>query len=182
MLLRDAVEEIIEKLPVTISMPSVVRKINIVRDQLLRNYGKDIVQPIKIDLIEGQAEYPWNEPVDQIVKVQVNGRSYQQEPVQSRKSWHYYYVLAGEIGLHPVPDADMSNGLVVYHKHRHAPLVSLDEEIGLDPDYDYIVVYGVLKTMMTGNEAVEYSMRYEQMLTDYLAATASTYQIQAEEW
>ncbi len=108
MLLIEAIEEISEKIAITLSVASMIRKINDVRGQILRTYGRK-----KADEIE--------------------------------------------------------------------PLIDMNDEIGIDPTYDRLVVLGVLKMLSAGNDYEWYAIQYEQLLADYLRSTNEVYQIQYSE-
>lgn len=185
MLLSEAVEEILEKAPNYLSMPSLIRKINTVRNQLLRTYGKEVV-PYRMDINAGSAEYPWPLPPGSIAYVLVDGHKWPMGQLNAASPSHYYYLLAGTIGLYPVPQEAILQGLTIFYKKTLVPLSvgDLNAEVGLDPDYDNLVVYGVLKDITSGAQAAEYAARYEAALNDYLrtATSPEAYQIQLGEW
>ncbi|MNI93931.1 hypothetical protein D3C73_1519560 [compost metagenome] len=59
----------------------------------------------------------------------------------------------------------------------------MDKATGFDPDYDMLLVYGVLREITSGNEAQEYNNKYQQLLMDYTAANSGyeTHQVK-ERW
>lgn len=184
MLLSDVMEEIIEKAPHTLSPQSIVRKINQVRDKLIRTYGRDVV-PYRMDIQEGLAEYPWPYSPGSIVNVLVDGVRYPYGQFNARQG-RYFYILTGTIGIYPTPTKDIEQGLTIFHKKTLTPLTlnDMNAEIGFDPDYDMLVVYGVLTDITSGNVAAEYKAKYEDILSDYLRANTEpeAYQIQVVDW
>lgn len=74
MLLSEAVEEILEKAPNHLSMQSIIRKINISRDQLLRRFGRE-TDVYQINLIEGESMYPWALPKGGFNRLRSMGRT-----------------------------------------------------------------------------------------------------------
>lgn len=186
MLLKEAIEEIQEKAPNFLSMTSIIRKINTTRGQLLRTYGTDVV-PMTMDLLEGKATYPWPYPSGSIQHVLVNGTKYPLGQLNSLTSKaNYYYLLAGTIGLFPTPAEDVTQGLMVMFKKSLAPLslADMEAEVGFDPDYDMLVVYGVLKDITNSGLSVEYTAKYGAMLNEYLQVPSSpeAYQIPEVRW
>ncbi|GKU76845.1 hypothetical protein [Paenibacillus sp. L3-i20] len=185
MLLSEAVEEILEKAPNHLSMQSIIRKINISRDQLLRRFGRE-TDVYQINLIEGESMYPWALPKGGIQSVTVNGKNYPFSYDNDISRSRYYYFLSGLIGLHPTPTECVIGGMTIFYDKTLSPLTveDLDQEIGFDRDYDMLVVYGALKTMEISNASMYYSNLYNQLLDDYLAVNTEPehYQIKLEGW
>lgn len=174
MLLIEAVEEIQEKSTNYLSMESIVRKVNSARNQLIRQYGQEIV-PYQMDLLEGIGSYPWSLPQGSIHTVLVDGVKWPFAQANQMVGSRYYYFIAGSIGLYPVPTENVERGLTILYNKTLAPLTvnDLNAELGFDMDYDMLIVYGVLKDMTIGSESAEYSIKYESMLNDYLRATSN---------
>lgn len=225
MLLGEVVEEIIEKLNWTnpnhgLSVPSILRKITQVRDDLIRNYGPAQQQSdavvTTIDLLKDQAQYPLPCPPGNVVNVDVkglwHGLYYGYGPCDCEDNWvqpqtyntgtetdttpstssdkcwfrmpyrqfderyfgPYYYFLSGTIGLVPKPCQDVSQGLKIFHIPVLVPLSvdSLDGPTGFDPNYDMVLVYGVLKEATTGAQSAEFAQKYTQWLNDYTTANS----------
>lgn len=215
--LQDVLEEIIEKLPNnTLSVPSIIRKITQVRDDLIRNYGPAQQQSEAVlttfDLKDGVSQYPIPCPPGNVVDVDVKigpwwgsfawgywGCNcadqwvqpevyFRPQPEQTTDSdcWFrlpyrqfderyfgpYYYFLNGTIGILPKPCKDVSMGLKIFHIPVLAPLTvaGLGGPTGFDPNYDMVLVYGVLKEVTTGNEAAEYTAKYERWRQEYESA------------
>lgn len=182
MLLIEAVEEIQEKSSNHLSMESIIRKINMSRDQLLRRFGRE-TEIHRMDILEGEPQYPWEIPMGSIKSVLVNGKNYPFSYLNDFTRSYYYYFLSGTIGIYPTPQESVKEGLTVFYDKTLAPLTvdSLEQEIGFDRDYDMLVVYGALKTIDTGSL---YTLKYNELLDDYLANNTEPepYQIRLERW
>lgn len=174
MLLSEAYEEIMEKVEGYPSPESIIRKINQARNRLIRTYGTDLV-PYRMDLNAGQADYPWPYSPGSISHVLVDGKRYPLGQSQNHAS-RYFYMLAGVIGIYPTPEKSIPQGLTIFHKKTLTPLTlnDMNAEVGFDPDYDMLLVYGVLNMQE----------QYDLLLSDYLRASKSPepYQIQVVEW
>lgn len=185
MLLSEAIEEIQEKAPNYLSIESIIRKINTVRNQLIRIYGTEIV-PMQMDLLEGVPTYPWKLPQGSISHVLVNGSEYPLSQLNALTKSRYYYFLSEMIGIYPEPSETVEKGITILYNRIKAPLTvnALDAEIGFDMDYDMLIVYGVLKDMTSGSASAEYAVKYNDTLNDYLRASTSpeAYQIPEVRW
>lgn len=213
MLVKDVVEEIIEKLPSnTVSIQSILRKITNVRDTLIRNYGPAQRQSdaivSELDLLQGIGEYPLPCPPGNVVDVEIlgtrngpyssceNSGGWTRPPVYPIKSeptiindcWFrlpyrqfderyngpYYYFLSGTIGIHPKSCESIPRGIKIFH----IPVVSslsvgdMNGPTGFDPNFDMVLVYGVLKDMVSGPQSSEYEEKYKQWLYDYQTANS----------
>ncbi|WP_449290193.1 phage adaptor protein [Paenibacillus motobuensis] len=152
-----------------------MRKITQVRDRLLRQLGSGQQQTetvcTGIDLMTGQALYILPCPVGNITDVDILWQGewrripYRQFHNASIKP--YYYVQSGMIGLVPTPDTDVTMGLKIFHIPVLPPLSinDMDGMTGFDPDYDMVLVYGVLREITGGFDEL-----YQQLLNDWKAA------------
>lgn len=188
MKLIDAIEEIQERAQSTLTSKSIIRKINIIRDQIMRNYEERITLQT-MDLLEGVPMYPLTIPVDAVVSVLVDGKHYPFAQFNGiKRTGVYYFIVDGALGIYPTPKEDKTQGLSIFYKKRLPKLSEedLEAEIGLDLDYDMLVVWGVLKDITNGNEHYEYKSKYNDTLHDFLAATSNAepaaYQIVTEGW
>jgi hypothetical protein len=181
MRVSDVVEEIIEKSPHTLSPASILRKITQVRDRLLRNLGSAQQQSetvcTAIDLVKDQASYTLPCPQSAVTEVTtlIDDR-YIRLPLRqfhndSIKPYHYFQ--AGQIGIVPTPDTDVPYGIKIFHAPVLYPLrvEDMDKDTEFDPDYDMLLVYGVLREITSGSEAQEYSVKYDQLYIEYQSAT-----------
>lgn len=86
----------------------------------------------------------------------------------------YYYFLSGTIGLAPTPCQDVVGGLKIFHIPV-LPALSVDDLNGptwFDPNFDMVLVYGVLKDATRGADAEEYLAKYNQWKYDYQTANS----------
>ncbi|MEF3306681.1 phage adaptor protein [Paenibacillus sp. GYB003] len=85
----------------------------------------------------------------------------------------YYYFLSGTIGLVPKPCQDVPGGLKIFHVPVLGPLTkeNLNGPTGFDPNFDMVLVFGVLKDVLTGAQAQEYVVKYQQWVLDYQRAS-----------
>ncbi|MNJ69320.1 hypothetical protein D3C77_656580 [compost metagenome] len=67
----------------------------------------------------------------------------------------------------PTPDEDITVGLKIFHIPVLPELTvnDMDGMTGFDPDYDMLLVYGVLREITGG-----YDDMYQQLLNDYKSA------------
>jgi len=86
----------------------------------------------------------------------------------------YYYFLSGTIGLMPKPCQDVPGGLKIFHIPVLAPLTveDLNGPTGFDPNYDMVLVFGVLKDVVTGAQAAEFNEKYKQWVYEYKTANS----------
>lgn len=188
MKLIDVLEEIQERSQSTLTMKSLVRKINTVRNQIVRQF-ENRLDMMAMDILEDVPLYPLTIPVDSIQAVLVNDVKYKYEQFNDRNHGdYYYYIVDGAIGIVPKPKETIEQGLTIFFKKRLEDLTTdnLEADLGLDQDYEMLVVYGVLRDITNGNEHYEFKNRYEELLRDYLAATANsepeTHTIVLERW
>lgn len=188
MLLREVVEEITEKLPpeVSVSPESIVRKVTQKRDQLLRNYGPAQRQSgtlcVYIDLHEGQSLYYPLCPPDGVVEVAILNTAYggngawvriPHRQFDERTQKPYYYFVAGKIGLYPPPTHFAAGGMKIFYVPVLKPLTTedMDKPTGFDPDFDMLLVYGVLNDVTIEPVSNQWYEKYQTLLSEYISAT-----------
>ncbi|WP_419890728.1 hypothetical protein [Paenibacillus xylanexedens] len=181
MKVSDVVEEIIEKSPHTLSPASILRKITQVRDRLLRNLGSAQQQSetvcTAIDLVKDQPAYTLPCPQSAVTEVtMMRDDVYVRLPLRqfhNASIQPYHYFQAGQIGIVPTPSVDVAYGIKVFHAPVLYPLrlEEMNKDTGFDPDYDMLLVYGVLREITSGNEAEEYNNKYLQLYTEYQSAS-----------
>lgn len=188
MLLREVVEEITEKLPpeVSVSPESIVRKVTQIRDQLLRNYGPAQRQSgtlcVYIDLHEGQSLYYPLCPPDGVVEVAILNTAYggngewvriPHRQFDERTQKPYYYFVAGKIGLYPPPTHFAAGGMKIFYVPVLKPLTTedMDKPTGFDPDFDMLLVYGVLNDVTIEPVSNQWYEKYQTLLSEYISAT-----------
>lgn len=187
MLLKDVVEEITEKAPNFLSPASIVRKVSQVRDRLVRNLGSAQQQSnvvcTAIDLVKDKALYVLPCPPSNVVDVDVYMSAFDNDEDGWRriplrqfnerlKEKPYYYFSGDYIGIVPNPEVDTPEGIKIFHAEvlRTLTLADMDGPTGFDPDFDMVLVYGVLKEITTGKESEEFDYKYRQVLNQYETA------------
>src|SRR5690606_17046290 len=77
----------------------------------------------------------------------------------------YYYFLHQTIGIVPEPEMDVPQGMKIFHIQTLSPLTEkdLNGPTGFDPDFDMLLVYGVLVEI--GKE--DYRENYLEWLHEY---------------
>lgn len=182
-----------------------------VRDRLLRNLGSgqqqtDIVATA-FDLIADKELYPLPAPAGAITAVTVHYRpdeyyndtgyhdnrnrewyTLHQKQFDQSEGWKpYYYIANGKIGLSCPTRINVPAGLKIYHNPILLPLglddLKTDSPTGFDPNFDMVLVYGVLKDITIGAEASEYQAKYRELYNEYVTANNGyeTYQVK-EKW
>lgn len=192
MLVQDILEEIIEKLPEnTTPVVSILRKITQVRDRLLRNLSASQAQSEALnqafDLTAGNGELALICPPDNVTEVAIRNSIYTNQTYNDDAlDWRriplkhfneqerdpYYYFVAGKIGIYPPPLYDTFYGIKIFYTRVIGALTldDLNSGSGFDPNFDMLLVYGVLKDMMPDN-ATFYN-RYQEIYEEYRNATS----------
>lgn len=192
MLVQEIVEEIIEKLPSnTYPVVSILRKITEVRDRLLR-----IISPAQrqsdalnqaFDLTAGNGLIDLICPPGNVTEVAIRNSIYTNvEYNDDARDWRriplrqfdeqehrpYYYFVNGKIGVYPPPVYDTFYGIKIFYTPVLPPLTTddLNSGSGFDPDFDMLLVYGVLKDLMPSSG--EFHERYNQLYREYNNATS----------
>lgn len=181
MQLSDIVEEIMEKVGNgpgrTMSMRSVVRKVDLKQKEVYRLYGNNDDDVAIMDILEGIAEYPLPCAPGNITSVYVEN---QRLPFRQRNDYTlstFYYLLDGTIGLYLYgqlePPATIERGLKIFHKHVPETLTTsaMSAEPDLEETYRMLLVYGVLIDIAEPAMVPRYQAAYEKLLSDYIHAT-----------
>ncbi|MDQ6418675.1 hypothetical protein RB620_04410 [Paenibacillus sp. LHD-117] len=180
MILSDIVEEILEKVGEgpgrSLSMPSIIRKVDQKQKQILRQYGYNNDDVAVMDILTGIVEYPLPCAPGNITSVYVND---QRLPLRQRNDYSlsaYYYLLDGTIGLYlqgQRPTEDIIQGLKIFHKHVPAALAvgTLNAEPEIEEEFRMLLVYGVLIDIAEPAMIGFYRDRYDELLAEYVSAT-----------
>jgi hypothetical protein len=171
MYLHEIMEEIAERSAHTLSDTSILRKINQIQGNIYRNYVKTTTYS-KLDIQSGLNEYPLPRPMGTIIDVVVNGQQYAYSGIKEERATLYYYILDGTMGLSKTPPADVTGGLVIFHKKAPHTLNINDMEVlpDLDEDYHNLLVYGPLADLLTKGESLEFKTRYDDLLREFQKA------------
>lgn len=192
MLVQDIVEEIIEKLPEnTMPVVSILRKVTQVRDRLLRNLSASQAQSEALnqsfDLVAGNGQVTLICPPDNVTEVAIRNSIYTNQtynddardwrriplrPFNEQERNPYYYFVAGKIGVYPPPVYDTFYGIKIFYTQVIGPLTldDLNNGSGFDPNFDMLLVYGVLKDIMPENS--NFYNRYQELYEEYRSATS----------
>lgn len=192
MLVQDIVEEIIEKIPEnTMPVVSILRKITQVRDRLLRNLSaaqsQSEVLNQSFDVIAWEGMTALVCPPDNVTEVAIRNSIYTNQTFNDdARDWRriplrafdkdernpYYYFVAGQIGIYPPPIYDTFYGIKIFYTPVFGPLTldDLNNGSGFDPNFDMLLVYGVLKDMMPENG--NFYTRYQELYEEYRSATS----------
>lgn len=183
MLLQDVVEEITEKAPNFLSVPSIIRKVTQVRDKLMRGAtgAQQQSDPVvyAMDLLQGRGEYPLPCPAASVQEVLVSKEAYYGENQWERIPYRqfdehdrgpYYYFLNKTIGIVPEPESTTVQGLKIFYNQALPPLTTndLNGPTGFDENFDMLLVYGVLVDM----GIKEYKEHYDEWLYEYRQANS----------
>jgi hypothetical protein len=192
MLVQDIVEEIVEKIPEnTMPITSLLRKITQVRDRLLRNLSpaqdqSDVLNQ-SFDLTAGNGLTDLICPPGNITEVAIRNAIYTNQTFDDdERDWSriplrqfdehthrpYYYFVAGQIGVYPPPVYDTFYGIKIFYTAIIGELTldDLNNGSGFDPDFDMLLVYGVLKDIQPDNG--NFDARYQQLFREYTSATS----------
>ena len=84
----------------------------------------------------------------------------------------YYYFVSGKIGVYPPPMYDTFYGIKIFFTPVMRPLTTddLNYGTGFDPNFDMLLVYGVLKDILPDNNA--FYNRYQELYEEYRSATS----------
>lgn len=191
MLVKDVVAEIQEKVPNNLTPDSILRKITMVRDKLIRTAGSWQQQTDNIastyDIIAGEPFYPLPAPTGNIEEIMIYDTVFRQPYTENGGQWRrclpqkqfnqdaysylrpYYYFEAGNICIVPTPSFDMAYGIKIFHRPVLNPLTTADMNgpTGFDPNFDIVLVYGVLREITNGSMAQEMDAKYQEALQDY---------------
>lgn len=191
MKVQDIIEEIIEKIPEnTMPVVSILRKITQTRDRLLRNLSASQMQSEALnqsfDVTVGNGLFNLICPPGNVTEVAVRRSVYTGEPFyDDARDWlriplrhfneqekkPYYYFVSGQIGIYPPPAYDTFYGIKIFYTTVLGELTldDLNSGSGFDPNFDMLLVYGVLRDMMPKN--IEFDERYQQIYNEYRRAT-----------
>jgi hypothetical protein len=191
MLVQEVVEEIIEKLPEnTAPVVSILRKITQTRDRFLRNMSASQMQSETLnqafDVTVGESLFSLICPPGNVTEVVIRHAIYNNQTFNDdARDWRriplrhfnenekgpFFYFVSGQLGIYPPPEYDTFYGIKIFYTTVLGELTmdDLDNGTGFDPDFDMLLVYGVLKDMQPSNEAFE--LRYQQIYSEYRRAT-----------
>lgn len=191
MRVQDILEEIIEKLPENnVPVVSLLRKITQTRDRLMRAPTASQIQSESLnqafDVTKGNGLFDLICPPGNVTEVAIRNAIYTNQTFNDdARDWAriplkhfneqerrpYYYFVSGQIGIYPPPEFDTFYGIKIFYTPVLGELTldDLPDGSGFDPNFDMLLVYGVLRDIMPKNE--EFEVRYQQIYTEYRRAT-----------
>lgn len=178
--LKEILGEIAEKYPHGLPNESVIRKINLVQNELFRTTFRVRTMAI-FNLQKDVFAYTLPFPQTNLIEVVVEGKeiNYQDYRQKSNKPF-YYFVGTKGIGLYPTPKEDVPNGLSLFYFRYPAQLseTKLDSVPELDPDFHMLLVYGALvhitESFSDAAMVNNFVGRYNGILQEFKDATNET--------
>lgn len=172
MTLQEILNEISEKYPHGLDTESVVRKINLVQNEVFRIAFKNPMLSV-FSLIKGVFVYTVPFPLSNLLRVVADGRDYNYQDIHRKSEFPFYYFIgANSIAINPTPKENVTDGLAFFH-YKYPVQVSPDElnvVPELDEDFHMILVYGTLVHICESFEDVamvnNFTMKYNGLLTE----------------
>ncbi|WP_155985468.1 hypothetical protein [Paenibacillus maysiensis] len=146
MKIQEILDEIAEKYPHSLSNDSVIRKINMVQNELFRTTFRETVMT-GYDIIEGVFAYQLPCARSNVIDVLVNDQEYLYQDIKKESNAPFYYFTElDELGVYPTPEEDSEGGLVIFYNREPKQLKSteLNAFPDLDKDFHSLLIYGSL--------------------------------------
>lgn len=173
MTLQEILNEIAEKYPHGLSNDSVIRKINVIQNELFRTTFQVRTAAI-YSLQKDVFAYTLPFPRSSLCDVVVDGveLKYQDSKKNSNTGSFYYFIGNSGLGIYPTPDKDITDGLSLFYYKRPVQLSESDLAAipELDLDFHMLLVYGALAqicesfqdTAMINNYTAKYNGLIEE--------------------
>jgi hypothetical protein len=171
--LQEILDAIAERYPHSLSVDSVIKKIDISQKELFRTIYKPITSTT-YDLIADNPFYPIDYTPEAIIDVVVNGTEYEYQNIAYASLGQFYYITDDDcIGLYPTPLEDDVSGLTVFHYKEPAPLSAANT--GVIPDFDagfhmllvYRVCNDIAQIALDGDMANVFATQYNGLELEY---------------
>lgn len=173
MTLQEILDEIAEKYPHGLPNDSVVRKINIIQQELFRTTFR-INTMTQYDILQNVFAYPLPCARSNVIDVLVNDVEYIYGDVKKSANVPFYYFTDGdELGIYPTPDKDSAGGLIVFHNREPQKLSSNNTGVTpeLDSDFHSLLIYGALVQICESFNDVamvnNFANRYNGLITEF---------------
>lgn len=180
MTLQEILEEIAEKYPHSMSNDSVIRKINLIQNELFRTTFRVKTMAI-YDLQKDVFAYTLPFPRTNLSDVVVEGREYIYQDSKKESNIPFYYFIGKEgIALYPTPDKDVSGGLALFYYVSPTELTADDLTVvpDLDKDFHLLLVYGALVQIAEAYNDVSmvnnFTSKYNGLITEFHKANDET--------
>lgn len=147
MKLQEILDEIAEKYPHDLSNDSVIRKINLIQNELFRTTFQVRTAAI-YNLQKDVFAYTLPFPRSSLCDVVVEGVElpYQDSKKNSLTGAFYYFIGESGLGIYPTPDKNVTDGLALFYFKQPTQLSASDLNAvpELDHDFHMLLVYGAL--------------------------------------
>ncbi|MNW51431.1 hypothetical protein D3C74_289160 [compost metagenome] len=146
MTLQEMLDEISEKYPHSLSNDSVIRKINLIQNELFRTAFRETVM-IGYDIVDGVFAYPLPCARSNVIDVLINDQEYLYQDIKKGSNVPFYYFTElDELGIYPTPEEDSEGGLVIFYNREPKQLSSANLTVipELDKDFHTLLIYGSL--------------------------------------
>lgn len=178
--LQEILNEIAEKYPHGLSNDSVIRKINLVQNELFRTIFKVKTMAI-YNLQKDVFAYSLPFPRTNLSDVVVEGREYIYQDSKKGSNIPFYYFVGNDgLGLYPTPDKDVVNGLSLFYYLYPTQLSESDLSAvpELDQDFHLLLVYGALVQICEAFNDVamvnNYTNKYNGLIKEFQKADDET--------
>ena len=180
MKLQEILDEIAEKYPHDMSNDSVIRKINLVQNELFRTTF--LVKTMAMYNIQKDVfAYTLPFPRTSLSSVIVDGRPYNyQDSKRESNNPFYYFVGDKGLGINPTPDKDIESGLALFYTKSPKQLTDVDKTVvpELDPDFHLLLVYGALAQITESFNDVaminNFTNKYNGLIQEFQKANDET--------
>lgn len=180
MKLQEILAEISEKYPHGLSNDSVIRKINLVQNEIFRTIFR--VKTMQIfNLKKDVFAYKIPFPRTNIFDVVVDGREYLYQDSKKESNIPFYYFIGNsDLGIYPTPEKDVENGLSLFYYRYPLQLTvtNLNAVPELDQDFHLLLVYGALVQICEAFNDVSmvnnYTSKYNGLITEFHKANDET--------
>ncbi|WP_058301696.1 phage adaptor protein [Gorillibacterium timonense] len=169
----DIISEVRELLPNSLSDASLIRKMNNLQNQLYRNEFRRTALT-QYDILANVPAYPLGFSSNKVKDLLVNGEEYRYKDTQGEGASRFYYFIGDDVGLYPVPDTDISGGLLVFHDAEPDQLTATSQIPDLDKDFHMLLVYGTcvqIAEAMLATELINgFTGKYNDLLGSLLTS------------
>ncbi|WP_029516290.1 hypothetical protein [Paenibacillus polymyxa] len=180
MTLQEMLDEIAEKYPHGLSNDSVIRKINVIQNELFRTTFR-INTMWQMDILKDVFAYPLPCARTNVIDVLVNDMEYMYQDVKKGANTPFYYFTdGGELGIYPTPIEDIDGGLTIFYNREPQQLTAGNTSVEpeLDRDFHMLLVYGALVQIAENFNDVamvnNYTAKYNGLITEFEKANDET--------
>jgi hypothetical protein len=143
---QEILDEVDEKYPHGLTTKSLIRKLNLVQNEIFRLTFKNPMLSY-FSLIRGVHAYVLPFPRTSMLRVVVAGQDYNYQNIYHKSNDPFYYWIGNQtLALNPTPPMDLADGLAVFH-YKYPVQVTVDDLNAvpeLDEDFHILLAYGLL--------------------------------------